>query len=289
MSTSWPRQLHEDPRSVREGTLHGGLPYLATGSGPPVVVLAGLDGTGGTTNPTGPARSWELHPYRLLAAHRTVVVVRRSPGIAPGCTMAHLASQHAQALARELALPVDVIGVSTGASVGLQLALDHPGAVRRLVLLAGACRLSDEGRTVQRSQAALVREGHYRRAMAATLPAVFSSAATRLAVRALVLLTARRPTRQQADDLVRTIEAEDAFDLTGSLSRIGAPTLVIGGTADGYYSPDLFVRTASALPDGTLRLLPGTSHAGTVTSARAAHDILTFLQAADASRSARAR
>lgn len=265
--------------TVREGTLAGGLPYLAIGSGPPVVVLAGLDGTGGTTNPAGPARTFELRPYRRLAAHRTVLVVRRSPGIATGCTMAQLASQHAQALAGELALPVDVIGVSTGASIGLQLALDHPGCVRRLVLLAGACRLSDQGRAVQRTQAALVREGRYRRAMAATVPAVFSSAASRLAMRTLVPLTARPLTRQQADDLVRTIEAEDAFDLTGSLDRIGASTLVIGGTADGYYGPDLFRRTASGLPRGTLRLLPGSSHAATVTSARAAREVLEFLQA----------
>lgn len=264
---------------VREGTLPGGLPYLATGSGPPVVVLAGLDGTGGTTNPTGPARSFELRPYRRLAAHRTVLVVRRSPGIAPGCSMADLASQHAQALTRQLAVPVDVVGVSTGASVGLQLALDHPGTVRRLVLLAGACRLSDEGRAVQRAQAALVREGHYPRAMAATVPAVFSSAPARLAMRALVTLTARSLDRQQADDLVRTIEAEDVFDLTGSLDRIGAPTLVIGGTADGYYGPDLFRRTASDLPRGMLLLLPGSSHASTVANARAAREIQGFLQA----------
>ncbi|WP_421741364.1 alpha/beta fold hydrolase [Cellulomonas sp.] len=267
---------------VREGTLAGGLPYLAIGSGPPVVVLAGLDGMGGTTNPTGPARSFELRPYRHLAAHRTVLVVRRSPGIAPGCTMAQLASQHAQALARELPLPVDVVGVSTGASIGLQLALDHPGCVRRLVLLAGACRLSDQGRAVQRTQAALVCEGHYRRAMAATVPAVFSSVAVRLAMRALVPLTARRLTRQQADDLVRTIDAEDAFDLTGSLDRIGALTLVVGGTADGYYGSDLFSRTAADLPHGTLRLLPGSSHAATVTSASAAREILEFLQGPDA-------
>jgi pimeloyl-ACP methyl ester carboxylesterase len=277
------RSRGSSPLPIREGELTGGLPYLVMGSGPPVVVLAGLDGAGGTTNPSGAARSFELRPYRRLAAHRRVLVVRRSPGIAPGCTMAQLASQHARALSGDLALPVDVIGVSTGASVALQLALDHPGVVRRLVLLAGACRLSDEGRAVQRRQAGLVLAGRYRRAMATTVPAVFSSPAARLAMRPVILLTARRPTPQQADDLVRTIEAEDEFDLTGSLDRIGAPTLVIGGTADGYYEPDLFTRTASGLPDGTLCLLPGVSHAATVTSARAAHEIVQFLQRPHAS------
>lgn len=269
---------------VREGTLPGGLPYVAVGSGPPVVVLAGLDGTGGTTSSSGWFRALELRPYRRLAAHRTVYLVRRAPGIPAGCTMARLASQHAEALGQAFGGPVDVIGVSTGASIALQLALDHPGAVRRLVLLAGACRLSDGGRAVQREQARLTLEGHHRRAMAVTVPFVFSAPLVRLAVRASVLLASRPPTRRQAEDLVRTVEAEDAFDLTAELGHIGARTLVVGGGRDRYYGAELFERTAKGVPDGTLLLLPRQGHAGTTTSTRAARDIAGFLLALDAPR-----
>lgn len=265
--------------TVREGTLPGGLPYVAVGSGPPVVVLAGLDETGGTTSSSGWFRSLELHPYRWLAEHRTVYLVRRAPGIPAGCTMAQLASQHAEALGRELHEPVDVVGVSTGGSIALQLALDHPGAVRRLVLLAGACRLSDDGRAVQREQARLTAAGRHRRAVAVTVPFLFSSPLARAAMGAVMLLTSRPPTRQQAEDLVRTVEAEDAFDLTGELGRVGAPTLVVGGTRDRYYGPELFARTARGVEHGTLLLLPGCSHASAATSTPAARAITEFLLA----------
>lgn len=266
---------------VREGTLPGGLPYVAVGSGPPVVVLAGLDSTGGTTNSSGWFRSWELRPYRWLAEHRTVYLVRRAPGIPASCTMAQLASQHAEAFAQEFGDPVDVVGVSTGASIALQLALDHPGAVRRLVLLAGACRLSDAGRAVQREQARLTVEGHHRRAMAVTVPFVFSAPLVRLAMRAVMRLESRPPTRQQAEDLVRTVEAEDAFDLTAELGHIRTRTLVVGGSRDRYYGAELFERTADGVLDGTLQLLPRRGHAGTMTSTRTAHHITRFLLALD--------
>ncbi len=277
-----PDGTHREDRTeaaVREGVLPGGLPFLAFGSGPPVVVLAGLDGTGGTTNPTGPLRSVELRPYRRLAEHRTVHLVRRSPGIPAGSTMAQLAAQHAAALRQAFDGPVDVVGVSTGGSVALQLAVDHPEAVRRLVLLAGACRLSERGRTVQREQARLTVRGRHRRAMAATVPSVFSSTPVRLAMRALVLLTTERPTPQQADDLVRTIEAEDAFDVSDALDRVTAPTLVVGGTEDGYYGPELFARTAAGIPGAALLLLPGRGHAATMSSAPAVREVERFLTA----------
>jgi hypothetical protein len=41
-------------QSVREGALYGGLPYLAVGAGPPLVVFSGLSAE--HANPTGLAR-----------------------------------------------------------------------------------------------------------------------------------------------------------------------------------------------------------------------------------------
>jgi pimeloyl-ACP methyl ester carboxylesterase len=63
-----PRPRRKEP--VREGTLHGGLPYLAVGQGPPLVVFVGL--TAEHANTTGLAR--RLHriaaPTLLVAGDR---------------------------------------------------------------------------------------------------------------------------------------------------------------------------------------------------------------------------
>jgi hypothetical protein len=64
---------------VREGTLHGGLPYLAVGQGPPLVVFVGL--TAEHANTTGLARRLELQTLKPMARHFTVYAVNRRPGL----------------------------------------------------------------------------------------------------------------------------------------------------------------------------------------------------------------
>lgn len=61
-------------------------------------------------------------------------------------------------------------------------------------------------------------------------------------------------------DMVTVVAAEDSFDGGPDLSRVQAPTLVLGGTADPFYSEDLFRRTADGIPPGRVVLFPGKGH-----------------------------
>ena len=61
-------------------------------------------------------------------------------------------------------------------------------------------------------------------------------------------------------DMLTMIAAEDSFDVEPELSRVQAPTLVLGGTADPFYSDDLFRRTADGIPRGRVVLFPGKGH-----------------------------
>lgn len=259
---------------VREGVLRGGLPYLRVGAGPVLAVLVGLEPRNEV--PTGFARGLELRQVRELAEHFTVYSIHRRPGLPPGCTMADIAAEHATALEAEFGEPVHVQGVSTGGAVALQLVRDHPERVRRLVLLAGACRLSDRGRAVQREIAARIRAGD-RRAWAPLGPALAGGRATAPAWSALMWWGSPGMTPEDPSDLLRTIEAEDAYDLSDDLPRITTPTLVAGGDRDYFYGPELFRRTAHGLPHGQLRLHRRLGHAGTTTSARVRRDVLHFL------------
>ena len=53
-----------------------------------------------------------------------------------------------------------------------------------------------------------------------------------------------------------TLEAEDAFDVEASLPRVTAPTLVIGGGRDDFYSEGLFRGTAAGVQDGRVHIFP---------------------------------
>jgi pimeloyl-ACP methyl ester carboxylesterase len=266
-------------QSVREGELYGGLPYLAVGAGPPLMVFSGL--TAEHTNPTGLARRLAVLTLKPMARHFTVYAVNRKPGLPAGSTIKDLASHYAEAIAREFPGPVCIQGISTGGSIAQQFAIDHPQLVRRLVLAATACRLSPHGREVQRRFAELTAEGRPRRAYAALGPTLAATVAGGRAFAALGWLFAGSQPADDPSDMLVTVAAEDTFDASPELHHITAPTLLVAGGRDRFYSPELFGETAERIPNARLRLYPDKGHAGVMTHKPAIREIVDFLRADD--------
>lgn len=243
---------------VEEGTFSNGVPYLRTGRGPALLVAAGL--TTEHANPTGAVRRASLTWAAPFARHFTVHLVNRRPGLAAGTSMSDLAADYADVIEQDLGEPVLLHGTSTGGSIALQLAVDRPELVRRLVLAAAACRLSAEGRQVMAEVARLTAAGDTRAATAAIM-AAGTPPRLRVLTRPAGWVMGQFTARDQRDMLV-TIAAEDAFDVEARLDRVTAPTLVLGGTADGFYTRDLFERTAAGIPQGRAVVWEGRSHVG---------------------------
>jgi len=78
---------------------------------------------------------------------------------AKGLTTGDIAGHLAAAIDAEFGGPVFLSGTSTGGSVVLHLAVDRPGLVRGLVVVAWAYRLGPNGRQVQQDLARLTRAG----------------------------------------------------------------------------------------------------------------------------------
>ena len=60
--------------------------------------------------------------------------------------------------------------------------------------------------------------------------------------------------------MATTIEAEDGFDLAACRGPIRAPTLILAGSEDRWYSPELFAETARLIPGSRLRVFEGRGH-----------------------------
>ena len=73
--------------------------------------------------------------------------------------MSDIAGHLASAIEHDLGQPVFLQGASTGGSVALQLAVDRPDLVRRLVVVSAAYRLGPRGRELQAELARLIRAG----------------------------------------------------------------------------------------------------------------------------------
>jgi pimeloyl-ACP methyl ester carboxylesterase len=256
----------------------GGIPFAGVGSGPPVVVAAGLASTTGVDSDQ--LVRGAIAPITGLSAQRRLIVLNRRAGLAPGLTMGDLAAEYAEAMRANLDLPVDVVGTSTGGSIVQQVAADHPEVVRRLVLLSTACRLGPVGRDLQGRTAGLLRAGRARPAMALVAGSI-APWGLRTAARGIGWAMAHRLLHDPADvaDLAATLEAEDGFDLATCRRPIAAKTLIVAGRRDRFYSEDLFRETAELIPGSDVRLFARRGHISVLTDPRARAIILGFLTA----------
>jgi pimeloyl-ACP methyl ester carboxylesterase len=169
-------------------------------------------------------------------------------------------------------------GTSTGGSVALQLAADHPELVRRLVVVAAAHRLDPRGQRLQAEMARLLRAGQPRQAWASLMTAMFPRP-LRPVAGPLSRLTAGAWVAADPTDALVTLDAENAFDLEVDLPRVTAPTLVIGGCHDIFYSPELFTGTAAGVQDGRAHLFPDWGHGRASVSTATTHLTLGFMLA----------
>ncbi len=199
------------------------MPCLSFGEGPPLVVLPGIGMT--NANPTGIQRWGEMRLLAPLARAFTVYRVGRRTGLEPETTMHDLADDYAVALDEEFGGPVCVLGLSTGGSIALQLALDRPVLVGMLVLAGAAYRLSEHGRGFQRRVAKLAAAGDQREMVRMQAPDVADSRLGRRIAGGLLWLSGPLFIRRGWDpsDMMATIEAEDAFDVGERLG--GSPYL----------------------------------------------------------------
>ena len=264
------------PERESVGFLHDHAPYLKIGHGPPLVSVPGL--TPENDVPKGWQRRIVLAHARPLARDFTVYGINRKRGLQPGESMSDIAGHLANAIEHGLGQPVFLEGTSTGGSVALQFAVDRPDLVRRLVLVAAAYRLGPVGREMQAEMARLIRAGEPREAwasvMTAMLPGPLRGPARPLSRLAVGPMVPADPT-----DVLVTLDAEDAFDVEADLPRVTAPTLVIGGSKDVFYTRELFEGTAAGVQDGRVHVFPGWGHGRAASSTASTHLTLGFMLA----------
>lgn len=267
------------PIMVQESTglLSGGIPYLAVGDGPPLVIVQGLTPTHEV--PRGMERRMAQSVASQWKRSFRVYVVNRKQGLRPGESMSDIARHLAAAIDEEFGEPVFLAGMSTGGSVALQLAVDRPELARALVVIASAYRVGPRGRQVQQDLARLTRAGDPARGFAGLINAMLP-ALLRVPMYPLVRVMARSMSSKDPHDMLVTMDAEDAFDVGDQLHRITAPTLVIGGAKDVFYPHELFEQTAAGVKDGRAHIYPDLGHLRTCASATAANLALGFFLAA---------
>ena len=205
----------------------------------------------------------------------------RKPGLPRGYWLQDMADDYATMIREEFGEPIDVIGLSTGGSLCQHLAADHLDLVRRLVIHSSAYTLGAVGKRVQVLVAHHARRRDWQAAYATMFALMLpDSGAMRVVGRPAVwlgtLLAGALAAPKSPSDLVVTIGAEDTHDFRDRLAEITAPTLVVGGNMDPFYSEALFRDTASGIPGARLIVYPGVGHPAS--GRQFGRDVLAFLR-----------
>lgn len=208
--------------------------------------------------------SWQEQCTRLAqAGYRTLAPDLRGFGQSsfPGHTsIPAMAQDMAELLRRTGTAPAAVVGISMGGTVALQLTLDFPELVHRLVLVNTFARLRPEG----------LRDWSYFFLRFAILHTLGLSAQARLVARHMF----PRPDQQHVrESLYRQIiqsnprayrqvmRALASFDVESRLSEIRMPTLVITGARDTTIAPSNQQPLLERIPTARRVVLADANHA----------------------------
>ena len=230
------------------------LAHDAAGAGPPVVLLHGLGLARAVFDPLLPALAARFRVIRLdLAGH----------GASPAPAGPHAHHEDVRATLDALGLDrVDVVGLSLGGAAAVDLALAHPGRVRRLALLAPALTgwaWSDVWVAAFRTVRAVGRLDGARAALEAwhAHPLFATARAHPAAARALeAMVFADDGRRWVARDIAVPLEPPAA----GRLSELAASTHVFVGECDLPDFRAIAETMATHVPAIRLLVVPDAGH-----------------------------
>ena len=236
-------------------TSDGPIGYERWGSGPPVLLLAGLGSR---------ARLWGELP-RVLSDRFTVLAPdNRGVGASRGGAPFTLdgAADDAAAVLADVGVSASVIGVSMGGLIACTLAARHPAAVERLVVGSCAAWLTPSHRRVLRFfEIAFTRLESVEAAEAFMAFAFASSFADRFpgfVDQAAKLWTLDPEDKPGALQQLEHLQA--GWDLRPQLVAIACPTLVLAGELDPFVPAAATRELAAAIPEARFREVPGAAH-----------------------------
>jgi pimeloyl-ACP methyl ester carboxylesterase len=227
------------------------------GSGPPLLILHGLFGSG---------RNWSTPAQRLATAHRVFALDARNHGASPwadSMTYADM-TQDVQAFQAARGLgPAAVIGHSMGGKTAMLLALNHAEAVERLVVVdvAPVTYPPALAAYVQAMRAVDLAGVSRRAEVDAQLAGAITSPAERaFLLQNLVLENGRAHWRLNLPVLERFMPELSGFpEPTAGVSFVG-PALFVAGERSSYVRPEHRPAIERLFPQARIVQVPQAGH-----------------------------
>lgn len=227
--------------------------YEVTGSGSPVMLIAGLGGAGPSWGPQ----------VALFARNHTVILpdhrgTGRSTHTPKGQTIAQHASEFAAIIDKVGLGPAHLVGSSTGGAIAQVMALEHPAQVKTATIASSWARVDPFFKRQFEARAKMISAAGVEAAMEMGALFLFDprfQMTNQPVVKGWVDAAIKGATN--IDIALKRMDMILAHDRLDELGRIKVPALVIVGEADFCTPPHLSEQMAEAIPGAELAKLPG--------------------------------
>ena len=217
--------------------------------------------------------------YKPLTDDFSIFVLDRRKDLPPTYSVRDMASDTAAAL-QELGLDrICLMGASQGGMIAMEVAAEHPGLVRKLVLCSTSACMTQDRFAVVEKWIELAKAGD-----AAGLYSAFGEAIyTQETFEMLRGFLAEGAAALTDDDLARFVtlaEGMKHFDITDDLHVIDCPVLLIGSRDDKILGPDATAQIFERLgknPQSALHMYDNYGHAAYDTAPDFKERVLRFL------------
>ena len=265
--------------AIFSGFSSNGVPYAKlSDSGPALVIF-----TGSELEHMPPSKMTQQGYYiglKRLTRQYSIYLMSRRQNLPKGYTAQDMSNDFAEMIRRDIGKPVHIMGMSSGGSSAMHLAVDHADLVDKLILAMTGYRLNPNGKLV----AEIWRDLALKEDWSALFQRMGMDVAegsspewlTRLMMRLFGSMLLGTP--KSGSDFAIVLDSDINLDVVNKLPRIRQPTMVIGGENDPFYGADNIRETARLIPHAELILLKNGGHAVVKTQTKAFESaILEFL------------
>lgn len=246
--------------AAKNGTIPFGdtcMEYICFGTGPKMLIILpglgdGLRTVKGTALPMG-------FMYHTFATDYTVWAFSRLSHLPEGYTTRDMARDQAKAMELLGIQKADVLGVSMGGMIAQHLAAEYPEKVGKLLLVVTAARPNPLLLEAVSEWTELARRGDHTAFMESNLRRIYSEDYYRKNKRMVPLLgKLTKPTSY--DRFLIQAEACCTHEAHDQLSKITAPTLVLGGEKDNCLGAEPSREIAARIPGAELKMYEQWGH-----------------------------
>ncbi len=246
--------------SLKNGTLdikNTTMDYIRFGRGEKVLIL--LPGLGdGLTTVKGTALPMAL-TYRIFSKNYTVYMFSRVNDLPAGYTTRDMARDQAMAMEALGIEKADIVGVSMGGMIAQYLAIDYPEKVGKLVLTVTSAQPNSILTESVKEWISLAQKGDHVAFMDSNVKKIYSEAYYRKN-KWMIPVAGRLTKPKSYGRFFIQAEACLSHDAFAQLSRIQAPTLVIGGEQDHALGGEASREMAAVIPDSELLIYEHWGH-----------------------------